>query len=254
MYQSFFFINKDPSSDSSSFSSSIPPSVLFLGQLLRLLCQHLLDFRLLVARKQVVRWVHIRVALLVVFDLMCSQVLVPVLDLYGENLVPFLQLLSIQLIIFWEIYVHETRQSMPISSNPHITVLIMVLVDHLLSNSSVCVSVAYHCISTCSLKVFLGLLCLLPVKLLLFCLRLHLFLVLVILIFLPDLVSVLLLKLQILSHDLVHVIIIDVHVHYLLALLQSVILFMKVQLFTQLFLQSFPVLRFVPFHPVCKVQ
>lgn len=200
------------------------------------------------------RRVHIRVALLVVFDLMCSQILVSVLDLDGENLIPFLQLLSIQLIVFWEIYVHETRQSVPISSNPHITVLIMVLVDHLLSNSSVCVSVAYHCISACFLKVFLGLLCLLPVKLLLFCLGLHLFLVLVILLFLPDLVSVLLLKLQILSHDLVHVIIVDVHVHYLLALLQSVIIFMKVQLFTQLFLQSFPVLRFVPFHPVCKVQ
>lgn len=94
--------------------------------------QHLLNLWLLATRKQIVRRIYIRLTRLIIFFPFCSQVLVPILNRRLVNRLSFLKLISVQLIIFREVNVNKTRQGMPISPYPDITVLISMPVDNLL--------------------------------------------------------------------------------------------------------------------------
>ena len=162
--------------------------------------------------------VNVRQTLLVVFHLVCGEILVPVLHLNGEDLVALFQLLSIQLIILREVDIHKTRQSMTIRSQSHITILISMLINHLLPQSTIGVSVTHHRISPCPLQILLRPLCLFPIKLLFLSPGLHLLLMLIVVFFLPDFVTVLFLELKVFAHDLVHVVVVDVDKNHLLAL------------------------------------
>ena len=142
----------------------------------------------------------------------------PVRNLDREDLVSLFHLLSIQLIILREVTVHKTRQRMPIRPQPHISIFICMLVDHLFPQPAIGIPVTHHGVSSGPLQVFLLPLRLLPVEFFLYRPGLHLLLMLVVLFLLFDFLSVLFLKLEVFSHDLVHVVVINIHINHLFAL------------------------------------
>lgn len=157
---------------------------------------------------------------------MSGQVFMAVFNLRRVNRLSFLQLFCVQLIILWEVDVNKTGQGMSVSANSDISIFVMVLVDNLLSDSVSSLTVNYHSFGPGFFKVLLCFLSLISIELLFFSSGLHFFLVFVIFFFLPYLFTMILLKLKILAHDLMHVIIIYVNIYDLFTLFKSMIFLM----------------------------
>ena len=109
----------------------------------------------------------------------------------------FFQLISVQLIIFREVNVNKTRQGMPISPYPDITVLISMPVDNLLPYPATFrpINLVVVLILKSLFQILLQSLGLLSIELFFLCQEFHLFLLFVILLLFSDIVSLFLLEL-----------------------------------------------------------
>lgn len=145
---------------------------------------------------------------------------------------------------------------MPVSPYPDISILISMLVDDLFPDPATFRSINFVVVLILKslFQILFQSLGLLPVELFFLCHEFQLFLLFIILLFSSDIVSVFLLELKVLSHHLEHVLIVNVDVNYLLAFLQCVVLFVKVELLVELLFQSFPVFFFITLGPERKVQ
>lgn len=143
---------------------------------------------------------------------------------------------------------------MAVGTHARVALGIVVLVDHLLAGSLVGIPVDDDGLCAGLRQVLLGFLSLCTVELLSFSFGLHLLLVFVVLLLASDLLTMLSLKLQVLPHDLVHVLVVDVNIHDLFALLKGVVLLMQIKFLAQLLLQPFPSLVLVPFGTMGEVQ
>lgn len=142
-----------------------------------------------------------------------------ILYLCGVYWATFLELLYVKLLILRKISVNKACQGVTVSPNSNISILVVKLVNDLLRDPIFCLSLVVKCISIGLLQIFLYLLCLVPVKLLPLRLRLHVLLIFVVLFWLPYLSFMLLFKLQVFLHGLVHVLIVNINIDHLFSLL-----------------------------------
>jgi hypothetical protein len=205
--------------------------MLFLGGLV-LVVDHGDDFGLVAVGQQIVRGVDIVKTLLVVGPALAVDVLVFLLDFDGEDWHPVYQFLSVGRIVFGEVHVHEASQRMPVSSHPHVSVLVSHPIDNLFLQSSFLVSIALIGrtlgVDGVSAHNAVLLLCIeLSHRSLLFVFDTSL----VVFFQFSDILIMFLFKPNILSHYSVHTLFIHIHIDHLFSLLQGLIFIAKSQLF-----------------------
>ena len=192
------------------------------------------------------RWVDVFQGFLVVFPSLAVDVLVLLLDLDGEDLHAVDEFLGVGRVVFGEVHVHKASEGVSICAHPDDSVLVGVSVDDLLLQSSSFVSgalvAAVLSIDGVSVEDPFPLV---GVELLHGRLLLLLDPCLVLRLKLPDLRVVALLETQVLLHHAVHVAVVHVHHHDLLALLQGFVLVLQAQLLAQLFLEPAPLILVV---------
>lgn len=147
-------------------------------------------------------------------------------DLLGEDGHPVLQLFSINGIIFREIQIHKASDCMPISSIPDIPIFIMISVDYLLVEPCLVLFWIHlgtrgHC--RLILNPIGNTVLLFSMKLINIINMFLLFLFFILILACTDLFTIGFCKLVILFHCLVHVAIVDVHIHHLFAFLEGLI-------------------------------
>ena len=137
---------------------------------------------------------------------------------------------------------------MSISTYPHNSIFVSVPVNYLLLQPTPFISGTYilavlriHCVSTHNSCLFVG------KKLLNCCLFLLLHALYVFYLKVPDFCLVFLFERLIFPHDAVHVAIINIYDHYLLALFQSLIFVFKTQFLTKFLLKLAPLVLLVDF-------
>ena len=109
-----------------------------------------------------------------------------ILDLSGVNLVSFLEFLCVKFIILRKVNVNKTCQSMSICTNSYIAILVMMLVNNLLSDSTQLISIIMECLCHGSLKVLFSFFSFISIKFLFLGLKSHLFLMLIIFLIFSD--------------------------------------------------------------------
>jgi hypothetical protein len=159
----------------------------------------------------------------VILVLLYGQILVSLLDLCWINLVSFFKLLSVNCIVFREVDINKTCQRMAVCSYSNISFMVVMLEYDLFIYSVFFLSLVINNWGPSSLEILLDFVCLIFVEFFFLSFEFHLFLVFVILLRSSDFFLVLFFELHILPHDLIHILVVNINIHHLLALLKCMV-------------------------------
>ncbi len=193
--------------------------------------------------------VYIIQAFLVIFPPNGIDVFIHRFTLNRENWHPIFQLLSISGIVLRETHIDVTGDSMPIHSDPFHSISIVEPVDHLLFNTILLRSLTS--ITRCHswiqrlLQSLLYFSLFAGVEIFYFGLFLVLLFLFVLILSLSNLITMGFFKLQILSHNFIHVWLINIYIYNLFAFLDMFVFIFQTKPLSKLFLEQHPSFFFV---------
>lgn len=219
------------------------------------------DLWIVDVRRQIVSRVAVNDTINVVLFPDLVQMPVFLLYLYWVYWASVDELLGVSLLVFREVQIHITSNSMPICRVSCNTVFVNIFVNYLVFHPVLDAHTISCCWSLAGFRFsskrsnFKSLSICHPLLLVLFCFGFHYFDFLFSIVFLklPDFILMLFLELMVFFHYCVHIIVVDFLNQLLLSLFHGVVDHFQSKLLTHFLLKSFPIILFIQLRSFCKI-